>query len=248
MIRRLCLVIASLTIPHAHAQQAKAFDVASIKPHDPADPAGRADLLPGGRVAFHNLTMRFVFEFAYSVRQYQTSGEPSWFDERYDIDALAQGEGEMTDAEVKPYLRALLEDRLKLVTHRETKDVQVYDLVVAPGGSKLKPSTEDEKPSFQRPSANKVVMVKIPLTSLANFLSSNADILRSVTDKTGLAGDFDFTLAWTPESARGDASNPGRDGPSIFTSVQEQLGLKLVAKKGPDQVLVIDHIERTSAN
>lgn len=91
-------------------------------------------------------------------------------------------------------------------------------------------------------------MVKLPLTSLANFLSSDADIMRKVTDKTGLAGSSDFTLAWTPESARGDASNPGRDGPSIFTAVQEQLGLKLVAKKGPDQVLVIDHVERPSAN
>lgn len=234
--------------PQASAQQPKAFDVAAIKPHDPKDTAVRADLLPGGRVIMRNMFMGFIFEYAYGVRHYQTSGEPSWFADRYDIDAIAKGEGEMTDEQARPYLQALLKDRLNLTVHSETKEVPVYDLVVIPGGPKFTASAPGEDVAVKWAGPNQVSLRKRPVKVIANMLSGNPDILRSVTDRTGLEGDFDINLQWTPESARGDASNPGRDGPSIFTALQEQLGLKLVAKKAPDQILVIDRVERPSDN
>ncbi len=233
----------------APAQPVKAFDVAAIRPHDPNDPGGRADTLPGGRFTGRNMTMRFLFEYAYSVRHFETLGEPSWFDERYDIDAKADVAGELSEAELKPPLQALLADRLKLVTHWETKDLPVYDLVIAPGGQKFRASDPDEKPEVARPSASKVILRKITLKAFANMLSANPDIQRSVTDRTDLTGEFDFTLQWTPEPSPGaDAPVAVTEGPSIFTALIEQLGLKLIAKKGPDRVVVIDHVERPSEN
>ena len=242
------VTVGLIQMPLADAQPIKAFDVAAIRPHDPKDAGGRADTLPGGRVVFHNLTMRFLFEFAYSVRHFQTSGEPSWFDERFDIDAKADSAGEMTNDEVRPPLRALLEDRLRLVTHEETKEVPVYDLVIASGGPKFKAGAPDEKPMVSRPAPGKVVLQKITLKAVANMLSSDPDIQRSVTDLTGLPGEFDFTLQWAPEPPPGVDSAQERQGPSIFTALQEQLGLKLIAKKGPDRFLVIHHVERPSEN
>ncbi len=243
------LLLSGFPLTTALAQPVKEFDVASIRPHDPNVPGGQADTLPGGRFIGRNLTLRFLFEYAWDVRHYQVLGEPSWFDERYDIDAKAEGAGELSDAELKPPLRTLLEDRLRLVTHRETKDLPVYDLVIAPGGQKFRASAPDEKPAVTRPSPHKVVLKKIPLKAVANMLSGDPDIQRSVTDRTGLAGEFDFTLEWTPESPpSGDSNAIAADGPSIFTALVEQLGLKLIAKKGPDQIVVIDRVERPSEN
>jgi uncharacterized protein (TIGR03435 family) len=243
------MVIIGCPISTALAQPVAAFDVAAIRPHDPNEPGGRADTLPGGRFIGRNLTMRFLFEYACEVRHYQTLGEPSWFDERYDIDAKADTAGELSEAELKPLLRTLLEDRIGLATHSETKELPVYDLVIAPGGQKFRASSPDEKPSVTRPSASKVILRKITLKAVANMLSSNPDIQRSVTDRTGLTGEFDFNLEWTPAALpSGDSPAAAPDGPSIFTALVEQLGLKLLAKKGPDRILVIDHVERPSEN
>jgi uncharacterized protein (TIGR03435 family) len=233
----------------APAQLVKAFDVAAITPHDPNDPGGRADTLPGGRFIGRNLTMRFLFEYAFSVRHFETLGEPSWFDERFDIDAKADGAGELSDAELRLPLQALLADRLNLVTHWETKELPVYDLVIAPGGQKLRASDPDEKPEVIRPSANKVILRKVTLKAVANMLSGNPDIQRSVTDRTDLTGEFDLTLQWAPEPLPGVATPAtAAEGPSIFTALIEQLGLKLIAKKGPDRIVVIDHVDRPSEN
>jgi bla regulator protein BlaR1 len=247
-LTKVLLTLAAVPI-FAPAQPVKAFDVAAIRPHDPNDPGGRADTLPGGRFIGRNLTVRFLFEYAYSVRHFETLGEPSWFDERYDIDAKADVAGELSEADLKPPLQALLVDRLNLVTHWETKDLPVYDLVIAPGGQKFRASDPDEKPEVIRPAANKVILRKVTLKALANMLSSNPDIQRSVTDRTDLIGEFDFTLQWMPEPPPGvDAPVLAADGPSIFTALIEQLGLKLVAMRGPDRIVVIDHVERPSEN
>ncbi len=238
-----CTVLAQGTTPAAQTgkQPPLKFDIASMKSHDPRDTTFRGDMLPGGRVIFHNMTARFLFEYAWGIQGYEAAGEPAWFDERFDIDAIAEGAREMTDEEVRPPLRALLQERLKLTLHREARELQVYELVISPGGSRLKVSASDDAPSISR-TASSLKATKIPVKAIANFLSGHPDIGRRVTDRTGLAGDFDFDLHWTPDSSL------SADEPSIFTAVIEQLGLKLVAKKGTDEVVVIDHVERPTGN
>jgi uncharacterized protein (TIGR03435 family) len=171
-------------------------------------------------------------------------------------------------------LQALLADRFKLTTHSETKELPVYLLVIAKNGPKM----QDAKPgdtyskgfndgvgrggagTIQLRGRGGAVGQGVPTANLADMLSFV--LRREVLDKTGLTGKYDFTLEWTPESqgpgflnrpagapdGQLGASAPDSNGPSIFTAIQEELGLKLVAGKGPVEVIVIDHVERPSEN
>jgi uncharacterized protein (TIGR03435 family) len=193
-------------------------------------------------------------------------GGAGWINsERYQINAKAEG---TPGAEVMrgPMLQALLEDRFKLKVRRETRDVPVYELTVAKGGLKLKPREAGAcaPVSGKRPpnSCGNVFVNSGSLDvfgiSMAEYAQDLRNILnRPVIDKTGITGVFDFHLKYlNDEAIRGfvardpvlaPASDP--DGaPSIFTAVQEQLGLKLEPAKGPDQFLVIEHVERPSDN
>ena len=149
--------------------------------------------------------------------------------------------------------QALLADRFKLSFHRETKEMPVYELVVAKNGPKLQTSTAGQ--AQIRMGRGTLTAQKTSLNLLANNLSQNVG--RVVIDKTGLTGDFDIKLEWTPED--GERMGPPRDngetppsapapGLSIFTALQEQLGLKLEARKGPVEILVIDRTEKPSEN
>ena len=244
------VLLALATVPiFAPAQPVKAFDVAAIRPHDPNEPT-RDDTLPGGRVIFRNLTAKALFEFAWNVRHDQTSGEPAWFDQPYDIDAKADVTFELTSEQLRLPLRTLFEDRFKLTAHRESREMPVYDLVIAPGGTKLRAAAPDETVAAKWLSRNHIVAQKISVTTIVKMLSANPDIQRNITDRTGLAGDFDFTLRWTPLPPLLNAADPAPEpeGPSIFEALVEQLGLKLITKKGPDEFVVIDHVEPPSAN
>jgi uncharacterized protein (TIGR03435 family) len=247
-IAKAILMLAAVPIL-APAQPVKVFDVVAIRPHDPNEPT-RDDTLPGGRVIFRNLTAKALFEFAWNVRHDQTSGEPDWFGQAYDIDAKADVAFELTPEQLRLPLRALFEDRFKLVAHSETRELTVYDLVIAPGGPKLRAASADETASAKWLSRNHIVAQKLPMNSIVKMLSANPDIQRSVTDRTGLTGGFDFTLQWTPLPPLLSSGDPAPlpEGPSIFEALTEQLGLKLITKKGPDQFVVIDHVELPSAN
>jgi len=172
-------------------------------------------------------------------------------------------------------LRSLLADRFELKLIHQTKVMPVYALVVAKGGAKLNPTTVDltQPPSpnatAQRPGAMMTMSVDGPeklrvramrITNLADFLGGQPDLGgRLVLDETGLKGHYDFTLEWAPEASApilGDSTAQNTSnrpllnvsGPSLFTAIQEQLGLKLEPQKGPVEILVIDHIERPSEN
>jgi uncharacterized protein (TIGR03435 family) len=173
-------------------------------------------------------------------------------------------------------LQTLLEDRFKLTFHRETKDLPVYSLIIAKNGPKLheaKPG-DDYANGLKSPSGNLVgphmMLMRlgggqisgqgVPIEYLVQQLSSQLEML--VTDKTGLTGSYDFSLQWTPDSVRspmfkgpedGQRANdlgtvPEASGPSLFTALQEQLGLKLEVHKGPVETFVIDHIEPATEN
>src|SRR5262245_31234963 len=139
-------------------------------------------------------------------------------------------------------LQALLAERFKLKVHRETREMPIYILVVANNGSRLTPAKDDERPMVGGTGPGRMQFQKTSMVTLAQNLSEN--LSQMVIDKTGLSGMFDFTLEWAT-----DLSQPDPDRrPSIFTAVQEQLGLRLESGKGPVEVLIVDGVEKPSEN
>jgi bla regulator protein blaR1 len=239
-----------------------AFTVASIKPNKSDDNRFMLRSLPGGGLTASGVTLRMLIMNAYGVAGYQISGAPSWVgSERWDIEAKTEGvQGSLPREQFTAMLRQLIEDRFQLKTLRDTKEMPVYALVVTKTGSKLKPHPVDAAEGrplvqFGRGSAT---FNNTSLTVLAAQLSM--DVGRPVLDQTDLKGGFDFTLEWTPTPEEGgpralglppraEPSAPAdSNGPSIFTALQEQLGLKLESTKGPVDMIVIDHVERPSEN
>jgi uncharacterized protein (TIGR03435 family) len=148
-------------------------------------------------------------------------------------------------------MQSLLAERFKLAIHRESKELPVFALVAAKGGSKLKPAgdpkADDGDFTWGR---GRIRGMAVTLPEIAEMLSG--DLKRTVLDRTGIAGRYDFTLEYAPEIIE-PAVNPNEktadpNGPSIFTALQEQLGLRLEASKGPVQILVIDHVEKPTEN
>lgn len=137
--------------------------------------------------------------------------------------------------------QAMLADRCKLKVHFETKELPAYDLVIAKGGLKMKESTPDEK-SMERAGQGTVTGRAMGIETLVAILPKDG---RLIVDKTGL-GDrrFDFDLQWMPDNRHTDADS----GPSVFTALEEQLGLKLMSSKAMGKILVIDHMEKPSPN
>jgi uncharacterized protein (TIGR03435 family) len=173
------------------------------------------------------------------------SGGPNWLaSDRFTIEAKAAEPlppWPESNTQLSLMLQSLLEDRFKLAVHWETKEAVVYDLVLARGGPKVKQADAAESSGFGM-EQGRIRSMALPL----GYLATNLAYLlgRTVIDKTGLAGKYSYTLTYTPDDAPpGDAS-----GPSIFTALQEQLGLKLESTKGPVEFLVIDHVEKPDAN
>jgi uncharacterized protein (TIGR03435 family) len=239
-----------------------AFEVASIRP---ADSRQGIDMLtsPGGRLTATNCTLKQLIEAAYSLKPYQISGGPAWLDaDRFDVTAKApdnsgpdQGTvvalGRDAPRKLMLMLQTLLENRFGLKVRHETKQDTVYDLVVAKGGPKLKEANRDEQRSFvslsrtgsyDRPAVTLIITgQKASMALWAERLSTMA-VGRPVFDKTAIEGEFDFKFEYAADDNQLDA------GPSKFTAIQEQLGLRLEAKKGPIETLVIDRAEKPSGN
>jgi uncharacterized protein (TIGR03435 family) len=150
-------------------------------------------------------------------------------------------------------LQPLLEERFKLKVHRETREMPEYRLVIAKGGSKLREYRKEDGDTRQmgtRIGRGLIDAHGTEFNELVFFLRS--ELGRPVIDATGLTGKFDFKLEWVPDESQpnsgGDAPPPDATGASIFAAIQEQLGLKLEAMKGPVEMLVIDHVEKPSEN
>jgi uncharacterized protein (TIGR03435 family) len=226
-----------------------AFDVASIRR---ADPSSRAPidfrLAPGGRLTITNLPLDVLIREAYTVKRYEFSSMPDWItSDRFDI--LAKAEGDPSRDQMMRMLRTLLEDRFHLKTHRERKEGTVYALVVARSGPKLTPPqnvgetffrTTREGPSTA-PGVSFVLYGRT--VSVARLAGQLSEILeRPVLDRTGIRTDFDFRLAYAAHAAAADSI------PSLFTAIQEQLGLKLESQRGSVEIFVVDHAEKPSGN
>jgi uncharacterized protein (TIGR03435 family) len=237
------------------------FEVASVKRNNSGD---RRLGFNGsdGKYSATNAPLSVVIQQAYKVQPFQIIGAPAWVDsERYDIEARA--EDTQRSEQIGPMLQSLLEERFKAAMHGETRDLPVYFLTVAKNGSKLKsgpcltkepntpvPSSQIQSLcGFVRMGNGSIKATGLRIEYLAEYLSGILN--RKVLDRTGLAGGFDIDLKWTPDvstSFNSQEPAPSPDGPSIFTAIEEQLGLKLESGKAPIDVLVIDHIDHASNN
>jgi bla regulator protein blaR1 len=248
------------------------FDVASIRPNRSLSPA-RAGFRPNGFEAV-NATARQLITLAYGGDLQNVDeiiGGPAWLDsERFDVSArgaIVDGAGNM--AQGRAMLQSLLEDRFNIRVHRERQERPVYKLVIAPGGrpaSGLKRAPLDcGTRADTRPAGTPGLAYcgidrapgrstgrSMPMRLLADTLSSRVG--RKVIDETGLAGEWDWDLEWSPAPSEpvtpGDitAASAPSDGPSIFAAVQEQLGLRLESRRALLDVLIIDAVGRPSPN
>ncbi|WP_321473156.1 M56 and DUF3738 domain-containing protein [uncultured Paludibaculum sp.] len=271
------VLIGVLSAPSSRAQAnqgPEGFEVASIKPSDPDARGIRLGLLPGGGIRCENVRLRQLIEFAYEVQPFQISGGPDWLNSRgFDIVAkppqsavatdlaqLSLEQQKLLEVQVRQRTRALLAERFQLIVHTASKEMPVYAMVTAKGGVKLKTAGNEEGNKQQmRGRPGQLTGQNMGLDSLANHLSRL--LSRPVLDRTGLTGRFNFQLEWTPDGEmEGGPRGPGEAekaaavgasapiGPSLFTALQEQLGLKLESTKGPGAMIVIDRAEKPSEN
>jgi uncharacterized protein (TIGR03435 family) len=236
------------------------FDVASVKPGNPADQGGGIRPLPGGQTYMaQNVPVKLMIELMFHLNDRQVSGGPSWITtDLYDVDAKADAPHSLDDLHVM--FQNLLIDRFKLQFHKETRELPAYELVVDKSGSKLTENLSPEKFDWpiQPTGRGKIQATRCSMAYFSWFISQRLD--RPVLDETGLTQHYDFKLEWTPEpppdlgGQGGAGANlaprelPPASGPDIFTALREQLGLRLESHKGPVEVMVIDHIEKPSEN
>ena len=266
---------------------APSYDVVSIKSNKSDDPNPMVSILfKRDTFTTTNFTLRALVRVAYGVQDAQISAGLGWLNsEKYDIDAkleksvvdeLQKLSPDQRILERKRMLQAFLADRFKLTLHRETKELPVYELVVAADGSKLQEAKPgDTYPNGIKgvggralgaggiwlPEAGHIVGQAVAIPPLVEVLSERLGD-RIVVDKTGLAGKYDFTLTWMPDTrptrnptgteggqqAPANPPTPESSGPAIFTAIQEQLGLKLELRTEPTEILVIDDAEKPSEN
>jgi uncharacterized protein (TIGR03435 family) len=252
------------------------FAVTSVKPNKTGCcfVGGVGDGGGGGK----DVTLRFLIGFAYRLQQFQISGGPKWISsDHFDIEGRAEDPNTSED-QLRLMLQSLLEDRFKLKLHRESKESSVYALVVGKDLPKIKPSADQISPDVNGPAPKgagpnrgvirggqgTLVGNAITLARFVRNLSPRVD--RMVIDKTNLTGRFDIDLRWAPGPSEplfdaagneipskiidmnGVTVGADASGPSIFSAIQEQLGLKLISAKAPVDLLVIDHVEKPDTN
>jgi uncharacterized protein (TIGR03435 family) len=226
-----------------------AFEVAAVKASAPPQGDGIRVTMGGtpGRLDYTNASLKNILARAYDVREYQISG-PEWLSSaRFDIAAKLPAEADRQ--QIPLMLQRLLEDRFKLVARRERRETPVYALVAGKNGPKLKPAEKPEDGSGCSTSYGWVECHAVPMPTLAFALARLMD--RPVVDMSGIDGKFDLSLRFAPEAgaaaprtAEGEAPDPAA-GPSLFTALQETLGLKLEPRKAPLDHLVIERVEKT---
>jgi uncharacterized protein (TIGR03435 family) len=263
------LLLSLFTIP-AIAQQPTTpplpvYDIVSIHPHPSGDGTVDVTTRDGSFIA-SNVSLKNLMSSAYGIREDLISGLPSWAESaRFDITAKVVDPNPSTLKNLTPeqsgaMLRPMLNDRFHVKVHSETKTLPVFDLVLLRSGPKFQQSST---PTFDpthplpdgQPSPGGVWIHNQDLTANAIPLSRLAEVIadqlnRTVIDKTGLTGVFDIKLKWTPDRLVNAIADDGATDrpPSLLTALQEQLGLKLEAAKGPVETLVVDHAEKPTPN
>jgi uncharacterized protein (TIGR03435 family) len=215
-----------------------------------------------------NASLLSIIQEAYGIQANQIVGPPEIKTAAYDIEVKTEGnpanaqetDPRLIQPEIRNQLQALLADRFKLVLHHESKVLPSYVLVVGENGSKLQPTKYADYPDTAKgpdgKGIHRMMMMQQggQVRAIGAQKSSMAELTRqlsmqlakNVVDKTGLTGQYDFNLQWSEAAATSDGASSDAApaaGPSLFDAIQEQLGLKLVPQKGPEDVLIIDHVE-----
>ena len=235
------------------------FEVATIKPSKEATPGGGSNRVNGRNFVIRNMTLAQMIEFAWRVHPRQVVGEPDWLTtERYDITAVEDGDGEPSDPQWRRMAQKLLVERLQLTFHEEKRELSVYVLSVDKGGPKdmaksLNPGLLGGYGFEPGTGGVKIVAHNASMEDFTAMVLQGSVLDRPVLNETGLEGRYDFNFTFLPDDStfQGHAAPlpPGdAPAPSIFTAMREQVGLKLEAVKKPVKVMVIDRVERPSAN
>jgi bla regulator protein BlaR1 len=259
---------ASLLSVCALAQSNKpAFEEASIKPVPPGTQCEQSMIgpMPGGGLKVECLPLKAIITWAYQVQNYQVSGGPTWVEsERWNIMAIAPGKADpavpteyekMSEAQrkntmelVRARVQTLLAERFQLTLRHESREQTVYALVAGKGGPKIKASDDQSKSGFMMGGRRGVIESRNSgLDLFVQYLGSS--LQRPVLNRTGLTAHYDFKLEWVPDRPAGadssaKESNPDQSGPTIFTAIQEQLGLKLESQKSPVEMLIVERAEK----
>lgn len=266
-VRRIVCLLSALSISGLLVAQAPEFDAASVKPAPPGTEYGGMRGGPGTssprQIEYMATTLRAVTARAYGVQRFQVVGPP-WFDEeRFDI--VAKVPLGSTAPQLLLMLQKLLADRFKLALHKENRTSVTYEMTVAKTGLKMQtsaaPQTPDAPPAGVPPSAPaysglmmrysgekvEVYGQRVTMRQLIVWATEQAD--RPIVDKTGLTGTYDFVMPWTPQSRGADKVEEGgpadvQVGDTLNSALEKHLGLRLVPRKEPVEMLIIDHLER----
>jgi uncharacterized protein (TIGR03435 family) len=248
----LSVAAAIVAVLAAQAPGAPSFDAASLKPVQVTGDRYNANLGTAvhGVVTLTNATLSDCLRYAYEITNDAQIAGPDWIRKkgiRFDI--LAKASPETPTTQLRIMLQTLLTERFKLVLRHEPRQLGFLSLTVGKNGPKLSQAKENSEPMRQPQIPGRIVSNKMSMQTLSLLLSRF--MRQTVLDQTGLKGDFEISLVWTPENVHEPApgSGPGTSddapqGPTIFTAVQEQLGLKLESRKAPVDVLVVDHAEK----
>ncbi len=235
---RIALFLTLLAAAFGQTPAAPKFEVAAIKPNN-ADPHSGGVSTGNGLLRSINVTLRRSIMGAWAIGPNQIVGGPDWFDsERFDI--VAKADHPAGDHELMEMLKTLMAERFKLAVHRETRPMQVYVMEVAKPGKLEK---DEGGTSTTNNGHGSIGARNTSMDRFAEVLSRQADL--PVVNRTGLDGVYKIDLKWSMDPSRGPSSP---EAPSLYTAIQEQLGLRLRAQKMPFEVLVIDHVERPTEN
>jgi uncharacterized protein (TIGR03435 family) len=249
------------------------FEVASIRVSSDVTGQMQIGVSPSGVFTAQNVTLKTLIQQAYDIRSFQISGGPSWLDtQTYDVTAKAGNTAvseddirKMTSVQRDAFkqqfsrmLQSLLADRFQLKMHLEVRELPVYAMVATQTSPMIR-SSKNNAGSVSRLTMRpveggqvEITGTGVPLASLIKALSNQLD--RVVLDQTGMDGQYDFKLVFSRDSApalqggQEPTTSSENGGPSLFTALPEQLGLKLEAQKGPVQMLVVDSAQKPSAN
>jgi uncharacterized protein (TIGR03435 family) len=270
MRRAVCsIAFCALLLAPLGAQAPPEFEVASLKPNTSGFPGFSIIPMPGGKLNANNISLKRLIAVAYSVTDFQIFGNVPWLESaRYDMEARAPGPAGLP--QLRLMLRTLLADRFQLKFHRESREMRIYTLSQTKAGSTgpglvEAPEGECSAESTQQPALRNGTPCGVVnmgpgringqrgrISQLCDRLSALLSV--TVVDKTDLTGYYNIAMTWTPDAETERLLTgehpPASDvpGPSVFTAIQEQLGLKLVAGKGPVETIVIDSVEKATAN
>jgi uncharacterized protein (TIGR03435 family) len=233
------------------------FDVVTIKPSDPSR-QGKGFTVRGRHVMTFNTNMNDLVTFAYSLHPKQIINAPAWFaTDNFDLDGVPDIEGRPSAQQMRLLVQSALTDRFKLTFHHDKKELSVYALEIGKGGPKLTETIHQpaDPRNFLFRKLGALMVTNSTMEDFCNGMQG-AVMDKPVVDHTGLTARYDFNLNWTPDESQFEAMGgfkpPSADDtnapPALSTAMQEQLGLKFEATKAQADVLVIDHVEKPSAN